>query len=183
MAWDVGTFIEIILVIFLLSSFAWLKYRSEASDQRKRIIRIVVVCSAVFLGAGFDILSRLCSPRAEVSGAVIESYTSRGRADTSYFRVQPSSGPIVRLDTVRDLARSVDTTQTVDVIYEVWTSHPLEISIISGDRRGIILSREHGDRVSGLEVSLVIIFLLLSVLNISKLRKSPAEVELGNEPG
>jgi hypothetical protein len=37
--------------------------------------------------------------------------------------------------------------------------------------------------VSGLEVSLVIIFLLLSVLNISKLRKSPAEVELGNEPG
>jgi len=90
--------------------------------------------------------------------------------------VQPSSGPIVRLDTVRDLARSVDNTQTVDVIYEVWTSHPLEISIISGDRRGIILSREHGDRVSGLEVSLVIIFLLLSVLNISRLRKSPAEV-------
>jgi hypothetical protein len=77
---------------------------------------------------------------------------------------------------VRDLARSVDTTQTVDVIYEVWTSHPLEISIISGDRRGIILSRKDGDRVSGLEVSLVIIFLLLSVMNISRLRKSPAEV-------
>jgi hypothetical protein len=175
-SWDIGTFVEILLIIFLLSAFGWLKYRSDASDERKKVFRIVFVCSAVFIATGFDTLSRLWSPRAEVSGAVVESYTSRGRADTSYFRVQPSSGPTVRLDTVRDLAISIDNTETVDVIYEVWTSHPLKINIISGDRRGVILSRDHGDRVSGLEASLVIIFLALSVLNISRLRKLPAEV-------
>jgi hypothetical protein len=161
---DVGTFIEILLVIFLLTSFGGLKYSSDASDERKK----------VFIATGFDTLSRLWSPRAEFTGVVVESYTSRGRADTSYFRVQPSSGPPVRLDTVRDLAISIDNTETVDVIYEVWTSHPLKINIISGDRRGIILSRDHGDRVSAVEVSLMILFLALSVLNVSKLRKLPA---------
>jgi hypothetical protein len=171
---DVGTFIEILLVIFLLTSFGGLKYSSDASDERKKVLRILAVCSAVFIATGFDTLSRLWSPRAEVTGVVVESYTSRGRADTSYFRVQPSSGPPVRLDTVRDLAISIDNTETVDVIYEVWTSHPLKINIISGDRRGIILSRDHGDRVSAVEVSLMILFLALSVLNVSKLRKLPA---------
>jgi len=33
---DVGTFIEILLVIFLLTSFGGLKYSSDASDERKR---------------------------------------------------------------------------------------------------------------------------------------------------
>jgi hypothetical protein len=174
-SWDVGTFIEILLVIFLLSSFGWLKYRSNASDQRKKIIRIVVICSAVFVATGFDTLARLCSPRAEVAGAVIESYASPGRGDFSYFRVQSSSGQIVRLDTVRGLARSIDNTQTVDVIYEVWSSHPLEIKIISGDRPGILLSQKRGTHVSGPEIFLLILFLVLLVLNISRLRKLPAD--------
>ncbi len=174
-SWDLGTFIEIILVIFLLSSFGWLKYRSEASDQRKKIIRIVVVCSAVFVATGFDTLSRRWSPRAEVTGAVIESYTGHARGDFSYFRVQSSSGQIVRLDTVRGLAQSIDDTQTVDVIYEVWSSHPLEIKIISGDRPGILLSREHGNHVSGPETLVLMVFLVISVLNVSKLRKLPVE--------
>jgi hypothetical protein len=174
-SWDVGTFLEILLVIFLLSSFGWLKYYSDASDQRKKTIRIAIVCGAVFVASGFDTLSRLCSPRAEVAGAVVESYVSSGRGDFSYFRVQSSSGQIVRLDTVRGLTQSIDNTQTVDVIYEVWSSHPVEIKIISGDRPGILLSREQGNRFSGLEIFLLTLFLVLSVLNVSKLRNLPAD--------
>jgi hypothetical protein len=174
-SWDVGTFLETLLVILLLTTFGWLKYRFEASDQRKKIVRIAIVCGAVFLATGFDTLSRLCSPRAEITGAVVESYVSPGRGDFSYFRVQSSSGQIVRLDTVRRLALSIDNTQTVDVIYEVWSSHPVEIKIISGDRPGILLSREQGNRFSGLEMFLVILFLVLSVLNVSKLRSLPAD--------
>jgi hypothetical protein len=88
--------------------------------------------------------------------------------------VQSGSGQIVRPDAVRSLARSIDNTQTVEVIYEVWSSHPLEIKIISGDRPGMLLCRERGNHVSGGEVLVLMIFLVFSVLNISKLRKLPA---------
>lgn len=178
MSSDFGTFIEILLVIFLLSSFGWLKFRSNASDQSKKTIRILVVCIAIVVATGFDTLSRLWSPRAAVSGTVIESYTSHARLDNSYFRVQSSSGQIVRLDTVRDLARSIDTTQTVDVVYEAWSSHPLEIKITAGDSAGILLSREHGDRVSGAEIFVLLAFLVVAALNISKLRKLSADARV-----
>jgi hypothetical protein len=177
-SWDFGTFIEMLLAIFVLSSFGWLKFRSNSSDQKKKIIRILVVCIAIVIAATFGTVSRLWSPRAEVTGTVIESYASRTRFDNSYFRVQSSSGQIVRLETVKGLARSIDTTQTVDVVYEVWSSHPLEIKITSGDNPGILLSSEDGNHLSGFVILVLLASLGFSVLNISKLRKLPADAKV-----
>jgi hypothetical protein len=170
-SWDLENLILVCLVLFLLTSFAWLKYGSASANPRKRVLETVVICFAIVVVTGFDILSEYYSPRAEIAGTVIESYTGSRRLGLSYFRVLSSSGQVVRLETVQELARSLDSYQVVRVVYSVWNSHPLEIEVISGDRHGMLLSRKEGDHVSGLETFILLAALVLTVLNVSKLRK------------
>ena len=178
MSRDFTTFFEICLGIFLLSWFAWLKYRSDASDQRKKLLRNLAVCIAISGITGFDTLCQFSSPRAEVAGPVVDSHVAGGRFDDSYFQVQADSGQTVRLATVKKVARDIDTTQRVHVVYAVWDAHPVEIEITSGDRQGVLLSLKDGDHVSGLELFLFIVFLALAVLTISQLRALPCDADV-----
>ena len=169
MIWDFQNFLSICLGMFLLYMFGWTKYRLDWSKERKKQLRVIIVCAAIVGYTGFDMIAAFHAPRVETTGTVIESFVSSGRFEDSYFRVQSNSGQIIRLETVRGLAGSLDTTQTVHVVYDEWRSQPLEIEIIAGNRQGVLLP-QNTHSVSGLDEFVFLASLAVIFLYVSKLR-------------
>jgi hypothetical protein len=155
--------------------FGWTKYRLDWSNERKKQLRVIVVCAAIVGYTGFDIIAAFYAPRVETIGTVIESFVSSGRFDDSYFRVRSNSGQIIQLETVCGLAGSLDTTQTVHVVYDEWRSQPFEIEIIAGNRQGVLLPQDT-HRVWGLDEFVFLAALAVMFLHVSKFRRGTSSL-------
>jgi hypothetical protein len=170
MFWDFTTTLWAIVGLILLTVVIWLKYRSDSSDERKSDIRRFSIYSALVLCVGFSVVASYVSPRVEINGQIIKSYVSSRRLDLSYFQVRSATGEEVRLRTVVEIARALNTTQTVHVVYEKWESKPVAIDVISGDRPGVLLSLADGNHLSALGIIIFLVLVVLFIRSIVRLR-------------
>jgi hypothetical protein len=178
MFWDHSTILTVCVGLILLAVLGWLKYRSDATEQRKSDVRWFAIYAALVVCVGFSVLASYISPREEFDGRVTESHVGASRGDDSYFRVRSAAGQEIRLSTFRNITSALNTTQTVHVIYETWESKPVAIDVVSGDRPGTVLALAEGNRLSALGILIFLAVVVLMVRSAVKLRSSAASSEL-----
>jgi hypothetical protein len=170
MFWDYSTILTACVGLVLLAVLGWLKYRADATEQRKSDVRWFAIYAALVLCVGFSVLASCVSPREEFDGRVTESHVGLSRGDNSYFRVRSDAGQEIRLSTFRNIASALNTTQTVHVIYETWESKPVAIDVVSGDRPGTVLDLAHGNHLSTFGILMFLAIVVLMVRSAVKLR-------------
>jgi hypothetical protein len=76
------------------------------------------------------------------------------------------------LATVKSVARSIEVSQKVDVVYESWSGHPLSVTIISGSTRTPVVAQE-ADGLSGFETLVLLLSLATAIWSIIRIRQFP----------
>jgi hypothetical protein len=177
LSWDTRWWLAAICALFLVLGFNLVWKDPRSSIQRERLFRLATIYIELSIFVAWRFVPTYFSPRATVTGRVVESVAAEGRKrDRSYLNVESSPTEFTRIETKGSVVRRISPNEGVRITYLVWSSDPLTIEILWGENAGFVLNEPAGHRVSvftGLLILAAYIGFGIYVLRFSKSSSDP----------
>jgi hypothetical protein len=152
MTWDLEDIALWAVGLLVLCLYLWAKYRSGRSlgwsDAKAKAFSALCLSAGLsFLGA-FEVAASLAAP-AEIEGAIARTYLhASGKYDHSNFDVRSFDGHLVNIASAHNFVQLLETGETVDVLYNRWTSFPYKVERLDGTQRQLLLKNDRHDALN-----------------------------------
>lgn len=164
MNWDLGWLVAAACSMVLVLFFGLLWKAETASKTWERLVGISSIVVGISILISSYIIPSHFSPRATVTGRVVQSRVIEGRPHVraeSYINIESSDGRVTQVRAPAHVVQRIELNRGVRASYLVWTSQALTIDIsIEGVAWAAVFDEPDGPRLtrSGTFVLLVLYF-------------------------